>query len=123
MRRLAFSALVLLSLTAREARAQDATELVSIASLSYPGDLYTPFMPPPGQGTPATALGILRLPPGEGRVPAVVLTHGCSGLTDAEHYWARTLRDAGFATLQVNSFAGRGLASLCRGSRPSTSPA
>jgi hypothetical protein len=118
MRKLLGPALAVLMVGAAPVAAQDPAELVTFDSRTYPGGLYTPFMPPPEAGSPATILGILRLPGGEARVPAVILAHGCSGLSGTEHYWARTLRDAGIATFQVNSFSGRGIASICRGTQP-----
>jgi hypothetical protein len=67
---------------------QNQIEIVNFQSLTFPGSLFTPpFMPAPQDGTPATIFGILRLPETTGQVPAVVITHGCSGLTGAETYW------------------------------------
>ncbi len=62
----------------------------------------------------------LWLPEGEGPFPAVVLLHGCSGLSErvaaglAAH--AAVLVEAGFAALVVDSFGPRGLADgrVCR---------
>ena len=72
---------------------QDKIEIVHFQSLTFPGSLFTPpFMPAPEDGKPATVFGILRLPEGNDRVPAVVLTHGCSGITGAETNWASSLR-------------------------------
>ena len=54
--------------------------------------------------------GELTLPDGaEGRVPAVVLLHGGSGVLDYQYLWARHLRAIGYATLVVDSFSGRGI--------------
>ena len=54
--------------------------------------------------------GELTLPEGAaGRVPAVVLMHGGSGVLDYQHVWARHLRTIGYATLVVDSFSGRGI--------------
>lgn len=98
------------------ASSQDQIEIVNFQSLTFPGSLFTPpFMPPPEEGTPATIFGILRLPAGAGRVPAVVVTHGCSGLTGAETYWGSSLVQLGVATFVVNSFAGRGIPRACTG--------
>jgi dienelactone hydrolase len=98
------------------ASSQDQIEIVNFQSLTFPGSLFTPpFMPPPQEGTPATIFGILRLPEGSGRVPAVVVTHGCSGLTGAETYWGRSLIQLGVATFVVNSFAGRSIPRVCTG--------
>jgi len=95
---------------------QDKIEIVHFQSLTFPGSLFTPpFMPAPEDGKPATVFGILRLPEGNDRVPAVVLTHGCSGITGAETYWASSLSQLGVATFVVNSFVGRSIPRVCAG--------
>ena len=95
---------------------QDKIEIVHFQSLTFPGSLFTPpFMPAPEDGKPATVFGILRLPEGNDRVPAVVLTHGCSGITGAETYWASSLPQLGVATFVVNSFVGRSIPRVCSG--------
>jgi dienelactone hydrolase len=95
---------------------QDQIEIVNFQSLTFPGSLFTPpFMSAPQDGTPATIFGVLRLPEGTGRVPAVVLTHGCSGITGAETFWGGSLVQLGIATFVVNSFAGRGIPRVCSG--------
>ncbi len=95
--------------------AQDRNEIVDLHTLTFPGRLYEPFMPPPEAGTPATILGIMRVPPGTGRIPAVILMHGCSGVTGAETYWARNLLRLGVMTFVVNSFSGRDIPETCTG--------
>jgi dienelactone hydrolase len=98
------------------ASSQDQIEIVNFQSLTFPGSLFIPpFMPAPQVGTPATIFGVLRLPEGTGRVPAVVVTHGCSGITGAETYWSGSLVQLGIATFVVNSFAGRGIPRVCSG--------
>ena len=83
---------------------------------TYPGSLLTPpFMPSGEEGGPATITGILRLPGGAERVPAVIITHCCSGLTGAETFWGRYLRSLGIATLAVNSIGGRDMPRFCSG--------
>lgn len=95
---------------------EDPIEIVNFQSLTFPGSLFTPpFMAAPQEGTLATIFGVLRLPEGTGRVPAVVVTHGCSGITGAETYWAGSLPQLGIATFVVNSFAGRGFSRACSG--------
>ena len=91
-------------------------EIVSFQSATFPGSLFSPpFMAAPEQGVPATIFGILRLPEAAGRVPAVVITHGCSGITGAETYWAEKLVELGVATFIVNSFVGRSIPRACSG--------
>jgi dienelactone hydrolase len=95
---------------------QHQIEIVNFQSLTFPGNLFTPpFMAAPQDGTPATIFGVLRLPEGTGPVPAVVVTHGCSGITGAETHWAESLPQLGIATFVVNSFAGRGIPRVCSG--------
>ena len=60
-------------------------------------------------GQPVTISGELMLPKGEGRVPAVVLSHGSGGVTRTENTWARELRSLGVAVFLVDSFTGRGI--------------
>ena len=48
-------------------------------------------------------------------MPAMVLTHGCSGITGAETYWGSSLRQLGVATFVVNSFVGRSIPRVCAG--------
>jgi dienelactone hydrolase len=95
---------------------QDQIEIVNFQTLTFTGSLFTPpFMAAPQEGTPATIFGVLRLPEGSGPVPAAVVTHGCSGPTGAETYWAGSLPQLGIATFVVNSFAGRGISRVCSG--------
>lgn len=60
-----------------------------------------------------TLAGTLALPRATSPAPAVVLMHGCSGITQTHHAWARTLRDWGYATLILDSFGARGVRSTC----------
>jgi len=60
-------------------------------------------------GRPVTISGELLLPKGEGRVPAVALSHGSGGLGRGEDTWARELRSQGVAVFVVDSFTGRGI--------------
>jgi dienelactone hydrolase len=67
-------------------------------------------------GEALTLSGRLRLPTGSGPFPAIVLAHGCAGLTATELSWEEALHDWGYATFVLDSFAGRGLSEVC--SRP-----
>ena len=53
--------------------------------------------------------GVLTLPPGNGRVPAVVVMHGGTGITAAETDAVKHLVSAGFAAFLVDRGTGRGL--------------
>ncbi len=53
--------------------------------------------------------GILTKPMAEGRLPAVVLLHGCGGMQpNWGNVWAEQLHKWGYVTLQVDSFSPRG---------------
>lgn len=60
-----------------------------------------------------TLTGTLALPRAPSPAPAVVLMHGCSGISPTHHAWARTLRDWGYATLVLDSFGARGIRATC----------
>ena len=64
-------------------------------------------------GGPVVISGILQFPPGAGPFPAVVLAHGCNGIGNAESGWMGVLREWGYATFLLDSFAGRGLSEVC----------
>jgi dienelactone hydrolase len=53
--------------------------------------------------------GELRLPPGNGRLPAVVLVHGSGGIGANVNQWAEELNKIGVATFVLDSFTGRGI--------------
>src|SRR5215831_18473344 len=67
------------------------------------------------KGTPVTLAGYLRLPKSNEKNPVVVLFHGAGGVGGdgaPVHEWSRVLNEAGIATFAVDSFAGRGVATL-----------
>ena len=53
--------------------------------------------------------GVLRLPPGEGRFPVVVLMHGSGGMGPNIEFWQREFNEIGVATFAIDGFTGRGL--------------
>lgn len=55
--------------------------------------------------------GELRIPPGNGRVPAVILVHGSDGLSLSLERWAQELNSIGIAAFLLDSFSGRGITS------------
>jgi dienelactone hydrolase len=57
--------------------------------------------------------GELQLPEGNGPFPAVVLAHGCAGNRFVEGAWGPFLRQAGYATFNVDSLRGRNLQEVC----------
>ena len=64
-------------------------------------------------GDALTISGRLRLPSGSGPFPAVVLAHGCAGVTRTEAGWEESLLEWGYATFVFDSFDGRGLSEVC----------
>lgn len=61
------------------------------------------------EGPPVVISGDLMLPPGSGRAPAVIITHGSSGVTGAETGWAQELLKMGHGVFLVDSFTARGI--------------
>jgi dienelactone hydrolase len=61
------------------------------------------------EGKPLVLAGELRLPPGSGRLPAVVLVHGSGGVSGYVDDWASKLNAIGVATFVFDSFTSRGI--------------
>lgn len=65
----------------------------------------------------------VSLPAGDGPFPVVLMFHGCGGPRPMFATWARALNEAGVATVNVDSYAHRGigrvgaLTSVCTGAR------
>lgn len=57
-------------------------------------------------------------PAGEGPFPAVVLLHGCHGVSESNHEWARWFRDRGYVALVVDSWSARGIGRGCDAETP-----
>ena len=53
------------------------------------------------------------VPQGRGRVPAIVLMHGCGGPKSPSHRWAAQLAAWGFAALVLDSFGPRHIPQVC----------
>lgn len=64
-------------------------------------------------GKEVTLRGEYYRPPGQGKVAAVVLLHGCSGVGRSHRAWAQWLIDRGYAALVLDSFGGRGTKQVC----------
>lgn len=79
------------------------------SSVSFPNA--TPAAPRPVPGW-------LSTPPGEGPFAAVVLLHGCHGVSASTHDWTRWFRDRGYVALVVDSWAARGMAEGCSPESP-----
>lgn len=59
--------------------------------------------------------GHLTLPEGQGPFSAVVLLHGCAGVSNWNVVWSERLVAWGYAVLDVDSFKPRGLSYICDG--------
>jgi dienelactone hydrolase len=69
-------------------------------------------LPREHRGKPVTITGELLLPPGTGKVPAMIIHHGSGGVSaEREGRYAREMVRLGVAALVVDSFKGRGIAS------------
>jgi len=71
---------------------------------------------------PATLTSEVYRPDGVGPFPAVILLHGCSGVSPNMAAWARWLRTEGYGAMILDSFSGRGLGNLCGNSAPLRGP-
>lgn len=65
---------------------------------------------------PITLTGKLTKPQGNGPFPAVVLLHGCGGITNLGHDWVKKLSTWGYVSLQVDSLGPRGYSNICTNS-------
>jgi dienelactone hydrolase len=64
-------------------------------------------------GTPRVIPAAEVRPAGAGPFPAVVLLHGCHGVSDSTRQWAGWLRDHGYVALIVDSWAPRRIRDGC----------
>jgi dienelactone hydrolase len=74
------------------------------------------------KGTPVMLAGYLRLPKSNEKNSVVVLFHDAGGLggeNGSLNDWSRVLNEAGIATFAVDSFSGRGIATLADAGRVS----
>jgi dienelactone hydrolase len=55
----------------------------------------------------------LKLPPGKGPFPAVIVLHGCAGIGTSQFIWARRLNGWGYAALIPDSMTPRGVKRVC----------
>jgi hypothetical protein len=67
-------------------------------------------------------VGSIILPQGTPPFPAVVVLHGCNGVSQNTRAWARRLASWGYAALIIDSFTSRGLEQVCDGSRALPGP-
>ena len=59
-----------------------------------------------------TVSGQLRIVPGSGRLPVVILMHGSGGVGANVDMWSKELNEMGIATFVIDGFTGRGLTSV-----------
>jgi dienelactone hydrolase len=94
------------------------TGSIEFESLSFPptaGAMSGLMVPDEAAKTVVTSAK-LSIPAGTGRRPAVILMHGCSGVTKgSQEAWARDLGRMDVATLLVDSFDGRNVREICTG--------
>jgi len=64
-------------------------------------------------GAPRGITGWLWRPAATGAAPAVVLLHGCHGVSASTHRWAAWFRERGYAALVVDSWTPRGMTEGC----------
>ncbi|HXH84035.1 MAG TPA: dienelactone hydrolase family protein [Candidatus Tectomicrobia bacterium] len=69
--------------------------------------------PSASPGTPFTITAHELRPSGAGPFPAVVLLHGCHGISASTRAWARWFRDRGHVALVVDSWGPRGIDDGC----------
>src|SRR5688572_4453717 len=87
--------------------ADGGTGKVEFASVTPPG--FYPLVHR-AQMPAATISGVLTLPAGDARVPAMILAHGSGGVTSGrEGRWSTRLAEIGIAAFVVDSFGPRGI--------------
>jgi dienelactone hydrolase len=104
MRGIGLAALGALLLLAGGARAQDSA--VTVAP-HLPAN--APQWAVPQQAPPAQIPGTLRLPPGNARIPMVVILHGSGGVDGRGEAYARALLAAGIGSLELDMWRPRGI--------------
>lgn len=72
-----------------------------------------PALPPADVDEAVLASGQLFKPDGVGPFPAVIVLHGCSGLTPNHTRWAHRLTAWGYAAFVIDSFGPRGVQTVC----------
>jgi dienelactone hydrolase len=85
------------------------TQQVAFSPVMPTTQISAPGVPPASPAPPPSIPATLRLPPGEGRVPAVVIVHGSGGVDGRGALYAEALRRAGIATIEPDLWAPRGI--------------
>lgn len=100
--------------------ADGTTGTVEFESLTYPlaSGSVSGLMVTDQDAKPVVVSGKLSVPRVTGgRAPAVILLHGCSGVTGGQPAWAYELGRSKVATFLVDSFDGRKIREACTGSQ------
>jgi dienelactone hydrolase len=84
-------------------------ELHPIATLTISDE---GFLKGDDSGKPVTVSGELRVAQGSGKLPAVVLIHGSSGIGPNIDLWTHDLNAMGISTFAIDGFTGRGLTTV-----------
>ncbi len=94
---------------ARETGGSDIPARIELHAIPTQTISDTAFLRGHGNGKAVTLAGELRLPPGDGRLPLVVLMHGSSGVGANVPHWQREFNAKGIATFTIDGLTGRGL--------------
>lgn len=83
-------------------------------TISGPDAVQIPPIAVPGARMPRGPIPAeLKLPPGKGPFPAVIVLHGCAGLGASQWIWASRLNGWGYAALIPDSMTPRGVRRVC----------
>jgi len=86
---------------------------ISFPSLTLPENRFISLTQ---EGKPVVISGVLSFPPtGSRPFPAVILAHGCGGVSPTVREWSKQLNKMGTAAFRVDSFSGRGIRGTCTG--------
>jgi dienelactone hydrolase len=102
------SALALLFLTVGCAATSGPVHIAGTEDVSIP-PIAAPMARMPAEAIP----GVLLLPSGRGRSPAVIVLHGCAGRGNSQLIWAARLNEWGYAALIPDSMTPRGIERVC----------
>ena len=96
--------------------------LILTLACAVPAEAAEQIAVPVTEPRPMTLTGDLYVPGSAGPHPAVILLHGCSGITASTTSWALWLRSEGYAALVLDSFSARGLRNICGYPQPLIGP-
>lgn len=89
------------------------TSLLLILALSMVGCAQSVRFPSASTSPRDMLTARLYRPKGDGPFPAIVLLHGCSGMSDHHQWWAAWLQHEGYVALVVDSFFARHISNIC----------